>query len=349
MQDLRKATFDVAGLAVALSYYDLGVIESITEFTKGSRRSPKVGIVCDRGKFLLKRRSIKRAHPDRVRFAHRVQKCLESASFPVAKLVPTRDGKETFVQIRDYIYELFEFVPGHPYQQTVPEAYAAGMVLAHFHRATDGFSFSPVLPPPRGDFHNTPAVRTGLCAIASTLSSHDSFSGDEAELAGLIQFLLESYDRSAESVDRLGFAGWTERIIHSDWHPGNLLFRKQKVVAVIDYDAVRRSRRVIDAANGALQFSIIAAGDPATWPDHLDEECWNAFLNGYESLCPLSEQERCSVPHLMGEALIAECVPPITRTGSVGQWAGFRVLQMVRRKLNWLTSHGERLTRVVRS
>jgi homoserine kinase type II len=345
----EQATFDGAELAVALSHYDLGVIESVTEFIRGSRRSPKVGIVCDRGKFLLKRRSAQRVHPDRVRFAHRVQKCLVGKSFPVAKLIPTRDGERTFVQIRDFIYELFEFVRGHSYRRTVPETYDAGMVLAHFHQATDGLEFPPGFAVPHGDYHDAPGVRTGLCRIGSTLSSHDSFSGDEAELAGLIQFILETYDRKAESVNRLGFADWGEQIIHSDWHPGNLLFRRQKAVAVIDYDSVRRSRRVVDAANGALQFSIIASGDPATWPDHLDEKRWNAFLNGYESLGPLSEEERRAIPELMGEALIAECVPPITTTGAVGRWAGFRVLQMVRRKLAWLVDHGERLTRVVRS
>ncbi len=61
MQQRDRATFDAAELAVVLSYYDLGVIESITEFARGSRRSPKVGIVGERGKFLLKRRAAERA------------------------------------------------------------------------------------------------------------------------------------------------------------------------------------------------------------------------------------------------------------------------------------------------
>jgi Ser/Thr protein kinase RdoA (MazF antagonist) len=354
LEDQERATFDAGELAIALSYYDLGVIESITEFTRGSRRSPKVGVVCDHGKFVLKRRSMiggpgrSAIHPDRVRFTHRVQKCLAGNDFPMAKLIPTSDGRYTFVQVRDYLYELFEFVAGHPYQQTASEAGDAGVVLARFHHATEGFSAPPALPAPRGDYHDAPGVRTGLCSIGSTLSSHESFSGDEAELAGLIQFLLEAYDDAAEAVNQAGFAAWPSRIIHSDWHPGNLLFRKLKVVAVIDYDSVRQSRRGSDVANGALQFSMVAKGDPASWPDHLDEERWHAFVDGYESRFPITDAERGCIPHLMAEALIAECVPPITHTGSVGRWAGFRVLQMVRRKVKWLTLHGERITRVLK-
>lgn len=343
MQPREQARFDAGELAVALSHYDLGVIESITDFPRGSRRSPKVGIVCERGKFLLKRRAVERAKPDRVRFIHRVQKELACGGFPAPKLVPTRDRGVELLQLRDHVYELFEFVPGHPYEQTTPETRDAGVVLARFHQATQDLAQPSTLPMPRGDYHNAPAVRTGLCAIGSTLSSHDSFTGDEAELAALIQYLLATYDGAAESVNRFGLSSLPERIIHSDWHPGNLLFRNQKVVAVIDYDTLRVSRRAIDVANGTLQFSILAGGDPATWPEQLDEERFHAFLSGYESLIPLSEQERRCIPHLMAEALIAECVMPITQTGSVGRWAGYRVLQMVRRKVNWLGSHGERL------
>lgn len=343
MQAREQATFDAAELAVVLSHYELGVIESITDFPRGSRRSPKVGIVSERGKFLLKRRSLDRVHPDRIRFAHHVQRHLVANGFPAPGLIATRDGRADLLQIRDHVYELFEFVAGHACRQTPIEARDAGTVLAQFHQATDEFPVPQVEGAPRGDYHDAPGVRTGLCTIGSRLSLHDSFTGDEAELADLTQVLLGTYDRSAGLVNDLGIRSWSERIVHSDWHPGNLLFRNQKVVAVIDYDSTRFSQRIIDVANGAFQFSMIAGGDPVTWPAHLDEERFQAFLSGYESRLDLSEHERSCIPGLMTEALIAECVPPITQTGSVGRWAGYRVLQMVKRKIAWLETQGERL------
>ncbi len=345
MQPPERARFDGAELAVALSHYDLGVIESITDFPRGSRRSPKVGIVCERGKFLLKRRPLDRAQPDRIRFTHHVQKHLARAEFPVPRLIPTRGRGLDILQIRDHMYELFEFVPGHPYGRTKMEAQEAGCLLARFHKATEDVTVDATMPAPHGDYHDAPGVRTGLCSIGSTLSSHDSFTGDEAELATLVQTLLAAYDRSAESVNGAGLLAQPERVIHSDWHPGNLLFRNQKVVAVIDYDAVRFSRRVVDVANGALQFSIVASGDPASWPDHPDETRFRAFLSGYATRIELSERERSCLPELMIEALIAECVPPITQTGSVGRWAGYRVLRMAQRKVSWLETQSRRLKR----
>ncbi len=340
---VERATFDTTELAVVLSHYDVGAIESITPFDRGSSRSPKVGIVAERGKYLLKRRAARRARPERVRFTHAVQTHLVLAGFPVAPLQPTRDGRRTIVQQREHIYELFLFVPGRTFERTVPQARAAGAILAQFHAAVASFVLPDGLPAPRGDYHDNTIVRTGLCSIGSSLTSHDSFSGDEAELAGIVQFLLERYDDAAQAVKSFRSLSDAEAVVHADWHPGNLLFRDDHVVAVVDYDSVRFARPLIDVANGALQFSMTGEGDPAGWPTEQDEDRLTAFLDGYASVVSLTPDERACVPHMMAEALISECVGPIAATGSVGPWSGFRVLKMVRRKLGWMESNLPRM------
>jgi len=343
---MERATFDAAELAVVLSHYDIGVIESITPFARGSRRSPKVGIVAERGKFLLKRRAADRARPARVRFTHAVQHHVAQTGFPIARIQATCDGRRTIVQQREHMYELFEFVPGQTFSRTAPQSGDAGATLAKFHAATATFHHPDDLPRPRGDYHDNALVRTGLLSIGSTLSSHDSFSGDEAELAGLVQFLLARYDAATQAVNSYRSLSREERVIHSDWHPGNLLFRDEKVVAVIDFDSVRFARPIVDIANGTLQFSMCGSGDPAQWPNEQDEDRLVAFLDGYDAVEPLSPDERACLPHLMAEALISECVGPIAVTGSVGPWAGFRVLKMVERKLRWMDEHLPRMIQV---
>lgn len=342
MSGSGRATFDAEELAVVLSHYDLGVIESLTEFQRGSRRSPKLGIVAERGKFLLKRRAASKARTDRVRFSHRVQIHLDGAGFPVARLVSTRDGS-TAVQFREQVHELFEYVPGHPYQETEAEATDAGAVLGRFHAALSDFVVPPRVTPPTGDYHDAPGVRTSLVGIESTLSAHDSFTGEQSDLVRLLEELLNLYNEAAEAANSVGLRDHSAQIIHGDWHPGNLLFRKSRVVAVIDYDSVRHSQRIIDVANGVLQFSILSGHDPVDWPAEVDEPRYHAFLRGYESLLPITDEERRVIPALMAEALLAECVAPIQQTGSVGRWTGYRVLQMVRRKMRWLDENGPRL------
>ncbi len=338
--------FDPAELAVVLSHYDIGVIESLTPFARGSRASPKVGIVAARGKYLLKRRAPHRAQMRRVEVAHRVQTALVAAGFPAPRLIPSRTEAASYVRHGEHIYELFEFVPGHPYERAESEARSAGEHLARFHDLladmVGGWSG------PRGDYHDAPAIRTGLCAIGASLSSHDSFAGLPSDLDACTRNLLSGYDAAAAAAGRLGVAELPRCIVHADWHPGNVLFRKGVTVAVIDYDSVRLSTAVTDVANGALQFSFAAGGDPDTWPAHLDEDLLRAFAAGYTSRRTLSSEEREAIPPLMIEALIGECVPPIAATGSVGRWSGWRVLQMVRRKIEWMAAHRGRLAAILK-
>src|SRR5262249_17735162 len=152
------------------------------------------------------------------------------------------------------------------------------------------------------------------------------------------------YRHAAETVDGLGIDGWPKQIVHADWHPGNMLFRDSHIVAVIDYDSARQMQRVIDIANGALQFSILGGDEDVWgWPDYLDESRFKRFLRGYDEVMLLSQAEIKAVPWLMIEALIAEAVFPIAATGSFGRMEGLAFLAMVQRKVAWLQKSAPRL------
>jgi Ser/Thr protein kinase RdoA (MazF antagonist) len=348
LNNRQRETFDTDELAIVLSHYPLGVIESITEFARGSRRSPKVGIVCQKGKFLLKRRDPERTKLSRITFAHRLQAHLAGHGFPLPRLVlpsNSNDPSEPVLIIRDQMYEMFEYVSGHSYAGTDAETRDAGRTLAMFHQLT--LDFEPGDECPVGDYHDANAVRTGLNTIPASVSPHESVAGRQAELFGVVNKLYNSYDQAADIVRGKGIPATPDQVIHSDWHPGNMLFKNDQVAAVIDYDAARLSRRIIDVANGALQFSMLTGSKPENWPDELDEARLQMFLGAYETDGALTPAERESIPHLMIEALIAECVVPIARTGSFGHWHGFRFMQMVERKVAWLKKHATRIAALI--
>ena len=73
-----RETFTLEELAVVLSHFDIGVIESVTEFPRGSRKAPKLLIVSEQGKFLLKRRARGKDDPFKVAFCHAIQLFLAS-------------------------------------------------------------------------------------------------------------------------------------------------------------------------------------------------------------------------------------------------------------------------------
>lgn len=345
MSDRERSQFGPGELAVVLSHYDVGVIESVTVFNRGSPQSPKIGIVAARGKFLLKRRSPDKRSPRRTAFAHAIHGHLSDRGFPTAAVVPTRDRGEGFIQIQEDIYELFEFIPGDPFSATPGETADAGAVLARFHSSVRDFAVPSDAP--RGTYHDVNAVRTALNAVPASISSHDSVAGREADVDAAVACLYEDYDRASESVLRISAARLPAQIVHADWHPGNLLFRRDRVVAVLDFDSCRFAERVTDVANALLHFSLLTGGPPTQWPDHLDEARLATFAAGYAAVERLDRAEWDAVPHLMIEAVIAESVLPIVQTGNFGGWSGYTFLQMVRRKTAWLGRNAARVVELI--
>jgi homoserine kinase type II len=297
-------------------------------------------IESQRGRFLFKRRVHGRDDPGKVAFTHELQLHLAAQNFPLPHLLGTRDDNNSMLLYLGNIYEMFEFVEGGHYDGSLDATGQAGKVLGLFHKLLA--DFRPQRAAPTGGYHDAKAIRLAVRSTVSSLPAEAAATTDQ--LNETVDDLEQRYRHCAAEVNELGLAGWPVQIVHGDWHPGNMLFADRRVVAVIDYDAARLQQRIIDVANGTLQFSIIGGSkDPADWPDYLDESRFKRFLRGYESTNVLSVAELEALPHLMCEAVIAEAVLPIAATGSFGRLEGFPFLQMVRRKVGWMLDNRQRL------
>jgi len=335
-----RERFGAEELAVVMSNFDIGILESVTEYPRGSRKAPKLLINAEQGKFLLKRRARGKDDPFKVAFSHAIQLYLASKQFPLPHLIGTRKDNNSMLQWRNTVYELFEYIPGQGYPQTLEATFDSGRILGLYHKLL--LDFKTEFQPPTGSYHMAPSVEAGLRQIPATLAGAAGVG--DVDLASILNFLLETYRFAADMVEQLGIEGWPKQIVHADWHPGNMLFRENHVVAVIDYDASRMLPRIVDIANGALQFSIIGGDEDVTkWPDYIDETRFKRFLRGYDEVMLLSQAEIRTIPWLMAEALIAEAVFPIAATGNFGRLEGLRFLQMVQKKVYWLTHNAQKL------
>src|SRR5688572_5007725 len=333
-----RERFSAEELAIAMSHWDIGIIEAITEFPRGSRKAPKLLINSENGKYLLKRRARGKDDPFKVAFAHAIQLYLASKQFPLPHLIGTKKDNNSMLQWRNTVYELFEYIPGQSYPQTLEATFDSGRILGLYHKLL--LDFKSDFQPPTGSYHMAPSVDAGMRQIPITLAGQLP----EEELMAILNFLIESYRYSADMVEGLGMEGWPRQIVHADWHPGNMLYRDNHVVAVIDYDSARLLQRIIDIANGALQFSIVGGDeDVSKWPDYVDESRFKRFLRGYDEAMLLSQAEIRCIPWLMIEALIAEAVFPIAATGTFGRMEGQSFLQMVQRKVAWMQRSAPRL------
>src|SRR4051812_28165822 len=113
----QRERFSTEELAIVLSYFDIGVLDSIVEYPRGSRKAPKLLIVSDNGKFLLKRRARGKDDPFKVAFCHAIQLELASKQFPLPHLIGTKRDNNSMLQLRGAVYELFEYIPGQGYSQ----------------------------------------------------------------------------------------------------------------------------------------------------------------------------------------------------------------------------------------
>jgi homoserine kinase type II len=335
-----RARFEAGELAMVCSHFDVGVIESIKEFRRGSGRAPKVLLKTDQGRFLLKRRAAGSDAKTRVTFTHAIQLFLSKRQFPLPKLIRTRNDHKSMLVRDGFIYELFEFAAGDNYDVSLDATADAGRALSLYHRLLTGFHLHGYVPP-SGSYHAAAGLGKHL-ELAS-----NKIGGANAEMVARIAL---AYDEAIGKVEAQGFSGWPSQIVHGDWHPGNMLFRGSRVAAVIDYDTARLCPRAVDIANGCLQFSITMRGnDPSKWPIGLDEGRFKRFCRGYEtvpgSVISLAELE--AIPWLMIEALVVEAVVPIAATGSFAGLCGNAFLTMVDANVAWLRENAHRLTAMV--
>lgn len=318
-----RESISPAELEAVAARYDLGALRTAREFRRGSRQSPKVVLATDRGEFLLKRRAPGRDDPALVAFTHAIQNHLAQRKFPIARLIGTRGDNSSMVELEGRVYELFEFAAGEPFDGSPAASLDAGRVLAFFHRLLGAFQ-SP-WEPARGSYHSVPI---------------DEAFDRAAAHAPAAERLRDRFAEAGAATG--GVASWPEQIIHADWHPGNMVFREGRVAAVLDFDSARLGPRAIDLANALLQFAMAGAGE---WPPRLDEPRLLAVARGYEGVpgCAISTAELGAIPWLMIQALIAEAVLPIARTGHFGGREPGPILEGVDRAAEGIRASGDRL------
>ncbi|MHC4588479.1 MAG: phosphotransferase enzyme family protein, partial [Planctomycetota bacterium] len=347
----RRQRFDPRELAIVLSHYDLGVIEQIRTYARGSARSPKVRIKTRHGMYLLKRRAPGRDDPHRVAFTHSIQLYLADRGYPVPRLIGTRETNNSMLQVGGRIYEVFTFKAGSRYDGSARATEHAGAALAMLHKLLA--DFKPAYEPPRGSYHAAAGIDARLARIPDAVAAREP-DADRAALGRTCASLRDAYHEAAEHVDRTGYGQWPRTVIHGDWHPGNLLYHPQpdrSVAAVLDFDSARLEPLMADVANAALQFSmeLPAADEPTPAPKRLDVDRLRRLVRSYGCVAGdmIGSDELAALPWLMTEALILESVIPIAATGSFGHLSGSRFLRMVEGKVDWIGPRAEKLIRHV--
>lgn len=202
---------------------------------------------------------------------------LAAAGCPVPRTIHDRTGAayRTFdaQDGEEKVLALIEFLPGISADRPTPaQAEAVGRALAGVHLAAQDY----------------PATRRNSMG-------HDAWRGFVAACEGRwaeIDPALESVPAAVEDVIARSPRDLPESVIHADLFPDNVLLVGDEVSGLIDF---------YFACTGAMAYDV--AVTHAAWsfsPDgkRQDKAIGDAILRGYESVRPLSDEERTALPVL---------------------------------------------------
>jgi len=207
---------------------------------------------------------------------HRFTQFLADRSYPTPAPIESVKG-DTLVQRDARTCALFPFVEGEPFTPGNREQLAAaGRALAPLH--AHGAEFEPsVTPAP------TALIDGILDAKAREL---DAVRG---RLDAALCAELEDALRACVELQRAAGA-LPHTMIHGDFRAQNVLFDRERVAAVLDFDAAALAPRLVDLAYALVFFQAVIAQPP------LPRDEAAALLDGYEQVCPLTDLERALLP-----------------------------------------------------
>jgi len=214
---------------IVYEHYDLGEIARLyTVPNVHQRRHRKYLVESEAGKFLAK---TYRAEPevlDALRFQHRLSAHLDQNNLPVPIIQPAFSGAK-IVEIEDWALELQEWVEGESMKVTGNNLMNSSDALGFFHVVCRDF------PCPERDarmwrFSEVP--RDMFASLYEMAKKERPTTEIDTACNTIALFLREATNElNLDARER-----FETGLIHGDWHSGNLLFRGDDLVAIIDLE-----------------------------------------------------------------------------------------------------------------
>jgi homoserine kinase type II len=299
-----------------LSHYDLG---TLIDFERDQRGTVNVSYAIRTRKdgrtheYFLRRYKSGIKH-DEILFEHSlIGHLVDHSLCPVARLHRTRAGSTFYArpgtqggQNARY-YAIFDFIHGEDrYTWIDPhcspeELEHAGELLAKYHAAVSSLVCEGMRAEKKiVDLLGEVAIAWDQSPGNSKGTSFDRFLAENFEL------VRHTISETRAALDAHDVRSLPEVVIHSDFHPGNLVFDGEEICGLVDFDWSKVDLRAFDVALAVWYFAT-------SWDDAHDGELRlddaRKFLEAYQqtlvstSTYPaLSSKELAALPHLIDAA-----------------------------------------------
>lgn len=262
-------TFSEAALARYLIMFDIGELDSYSPIETGIENSNYfVSLRNGDRTFEFVLTIAEGLGFDEMGFFNDLLTQLASAGLPVPSPERTLDGMCSTIFCGKPTW-LFPRLPGsHPRKVTGAHCSAIGLALAQLHEAGKKARYT------RDNPYNPDWTTTAFDALRQQLRQEDR---------EIIESAISEYAALTETNNL------PEGIIHGDLFRDNALFVGEKLTGIIDFYHACKDFLVQDIAIVANDWCTDEQG-------RLDPDRYHALLLGYESIRPLSDEERASLP-----------------------------------------------------
>lgn len=294
-------------LSTLLRHYDIGELTKFSLFPSGAG-GVTYFVNTTQGKFVA-RREDRTAHVTLDNLADRLEllSFLSSREFPAPRLVKNDSGD--LVTISDGVpYTVQEFVEGDCATESnnvsKKRLVAAAKLLAWYHQLIVSEPHPNWVPNPGPAFNPDHFFRYETAVtlwedVATLLKQKPSLDGVDKTIMAIIPAKLEELSAVSGVVENFNQAvSKSLRLLgHGDFQATNLVFRENKIMAVLDWEYTKMLPRSWEVLRTACAMCRLEIGDIFNAP--LDLGKMKLFLGNYHAVYPIAKEEIDLMP-MMG-------------------------------------------------
>jgi Ser/Thr protein kinase RdoA (MazF antagonist) len=192
------------------------------------RRHRKLVVSTSSGRFLIKTYKRDPFVLDALRFQHRLADHLLKNGLPVAEIQPASNGRR-IVEADTWALELQEFVEGDPMEVSGETLAISAEALGKFHEVCRDF------PRPERDARMWRFSEVPRASFAK-LYERACQEGDPKYMADLCNRIALFLRDAALALSLENRGQFETGLIHGDWHSGNLIFKGDRLVGIVDLE-----------------------------------------------------------------------------------------------------------------
>lgn len=318
---------------VIATHYDLGEVALPVQLESAhQRRHRKMTVETAAGKFLVKTYRNDLAVLDALRFQHRLSDHMHANDLPVARIQRTREGR-SLVALDTWALELQQFVDGGAMRMSTPTLIQTAEALGKFHRVCRGLPGAPPRDVDTWRFSEAPREPFENLFRRAQEERADPRIGQWCDRVA--KFLHDA----AEALAANKRSEFETGLIHGDWHAGNLMFRDDRLVAIVDLEFAGDGCYLEDIAYGMSNLCIRTTHEV----ERMRHRC-NVLLDHYQKYRTLSWAELVALYYAVGIKHVTTVSYQLPQHG--GQVAGYTATQWLEKlavQCEWLAGQSHRV------